>query len=854
MAEKIAGRFEIEKIIGYGGMGEVYRGIDTTISQPVAIKLLKSEVTHEDPDIVERFEREGEALRRLNHPNIVKMLASVEEDGKHYLVMEYVSGGSLQQLLRETPQLPIRRMLEISLDLADALTRAHRLKIIHRDIKPANVLLAEDGTPRLTDFGVARFSDRSRMTQTGSLVGTYAYLSPEACNGEVLDERADIWSFGVMMFEMLVGKRPFDSEQPAAIILKIMSENVPDLQSLRPDAPPELVRLIYEMLEKDHDLRLGSVREVGTRLEKILRTLEETSDPIKVSRFATPTPSSINEAAPSVGFRSFLNKSLQPLPGEPAPRSDTMISLQAARSRQRLALLMGVVLTLVVLGVLFLLTRRDDTPAETEERTVRVEPVAPGEYMVLVAELERVGGEERSVTRLLVNELTQTLEKEVPFSNFRVRAYPKVLSTPAAALAAAETNGAAIVVWGNYDANVVNLELQMGVTSAFPYIDFPREMMERTANVSLRVIDPQTESIAPMVIRLSQILESANGNAFNMLRNIAVLDELEVNEAEVTGGGVSAQVQRFFEFYLDDTEQSLEAMNAAIDLDAGNPLLYTMRGIANYRLGRSADGRRDAMTGQRLGGEDWVNTYLMLGNEAFYINNDLDGAIEQYNKVIELRPDDWFALTFRGVMYYAKGDYSAAKTDLDRAIALGPEANWPYIYAALLALREGRLSDAQYYSNLVVTEFPDPTLANRGIVGFYGNAASNFIGLTFSAAGNMLLGRYSEVLPDIHAALAINDEVADLYLVQGFAQCNLGDIEAAAEAYTRAIRLDPDFAILYLLRAEAFSRSDRLMLAIRDLNQAGEFELGTEYDRLIEAARAGNIGCETFFNVDLETD
>jgi serine/threonine protein kinase len=180
----IAGRYEIMGTIGQGGMGDVYRGVDRTTGQPVAIKQLNPDIVEAEPGVIERFEREGEALRQLNHPNIVQMLASLEEDEMHYLVMEYVSGGSLRVLIDREGALPIRRAMEIALDVADALTRAHRLNIIHRDIKPDNVLLAEDGTPRLTDFGVARLGNRTRMTETGSVIGTFAYLSPEGCRSE----------------------------------------------------------------------------------------------------------------------------------------------------------------------------------------------------------------------------------------------------------------------------------------------------------------------------------------------------------------------------------------------------------------------------------------------------------------------------------------------------------------------------------------------------------------------------------------------------------------------------------------------------------------------------------------------
>jgi serine/threonine protein kinase/tetratricopeptide (TPR) repeat protein len=267
----VGGRFQIQAHIGQGGMGDVYRGLDMQTGEPVAIKSLKPEIIQDNPELVQRFQREGEALRKLNHPNIVKMLAAVEDNEQHYLVMEYVSGGSLRDLLEEQPQLPIQRVLEIALDLADALTRAHRLNIIHRDIKPANVLLAEDGTPRLTDFGVAQIGDRSHVTQSGSLIGTYAYMSPEACMSEELDARTDIWSFGVMLYEMLAGVRPFEGGQVAVVLTAILSKPAPDLTQYRADAPPALLGLVYAMLEKNREKRIGSARLVGAQLEAFIK-------------------------------------------------------------------------------------------------------------------------------------------------------------------------------------------------------------------------------------------------------------------------------------------------------------------------------------------------------------------------------------------------------------------------------------------------------------------------------------------------------------------------------------------------------------------------------------------------------
>ncbi len=203
-ASVILGRYELGPPIGEGGMGEVFRGLDRQTDQPVAIKRLKSGRLSNDPTLVERFEREGDALRALDHPNIVKVLASAEEAGSHYIVMEYVAGGSLADLLSKEGRLPIARTVDIALELADALTRSHHLKIVHRDIKPGNVLLAEDGTPRLTDFGVARIGE-STFTGTGSVIGTIGYISPEAFQGRGSDTRGDIWAFGVLLYEMVSG-------------------------------------------------------------------------------------------------------------------------------------------------------------------------------------------------------------------------------------------------------------------------------------------------------------------------------------------------------------------------------------------------------------------------------------------------------------------------------------------------------------------------------------------------------------------------------------------------------------------------------------------------------------------------
>lgn len=269
----IKGRYQLGRLIGGGGMGMVYIGTDILTGETVAIKQLRGELTGNMPEIVERFLREGEALRRLNHPNIVKVLATSDEGNQHYIVMEYVGGGSLADLLIKQPQLPFERVVSIGLELSDALSRAHHLHILHRDIKPANILLAEDGTPRLTDFGLARIGHLPSLTEAGSILGTFHYLSPETVENLEVNERSDIWSFGVVLYEMLTGRLPFDGETPFEVIWAIKTQPLPLMENLRGGIPPSLASLVRRMLRKDSPARVASVRQVGVELETIQKEL-----------------------------------------------------------------------------------------------------------------------------------------------------------------------------------------------------------------------------------------------------------------------------------------------------------------------------------------------------------------------------------------------------------------------------------------------------------------------------------------------------------------------------------------------------------------------------------------------------
>jgi serine/threonine protein kinase/tetratricopeptide (TPR) repeat protein len=893
----VAGRYQIAQLIGRGGMGDVYRGIDTQTGEQIAIKRLHESIVEDNPDIVDRFRREGEALRKLDHPNIVKLLVTVEENGRHYLVMEYVGGGSLRDLIDEHARLPLEAVLNIALDLADALTRAHRLNIIHRDIKPDNVLLAEDGTPRLTDFGVAHLGDRTRLTQTGSVIGTYAYLSPEACNGLELDERADIWSFGIMLFEMLTGRVPFHESGTAAILTAILTKPAPDINRLRPGLPQPLTDLLCRMLEKDRDRRIPSVRLVGAELEVLIRGIDTPlrdlvlgpgTGPGDKSRFATPSEE--NERIPAM-VRSTPQQthglSLYPAPpptgAQPDPQTAGMMvtpggtpisaeMLPAATKWKWIALMVIVtVLACSVVAVIAILLgpeSGEDRPPDQAasgpgpdevggppggpgvgpDTSPVVEPVEPGEYMVLVAELEPLAGADPDTNpaRFITADLKQALEETVPYSNVRVRTYPVVVTSDDQAQRIAEEVGATVVVWGNTSADLIEIEVQMGATTAFPYLQFQRDLLERTANVRLHMTDPQRESVAIYVLGVLDVLQNADGNSFEGLRAAAIGKAIGGNPAEIVGNTVAANMHRAIT--SDDPQEALARLRDALSLDAGNALLYIYSSTIKQSQGLEGDARRDALTAQRIGPPDWSLPLMVMAA----MTHD-DTVIDLFNQVIQQRPDDWFPYFFRGAIFYElRGDIpnalDLAKADLDAAIALKPDASFPYIYSALLALHEGRIADAGQAINLVLTEFPDPDFMKRLLLAAFGEETLSPYSLTLSAFTNLTLGQYTAVIEESTVGIKRYPEQGDAYLLQGVAYCGLGGYPTAETSFSDGLEHEPEFVLFYLLRADTRLQQGNVSGAEKDFAAIDDSALSAEFAPLVEAVKARQLGCTNFFS------
>lgn len=288
IGRSLNGRYKIDALLGQGGMSAVYKATDPNLKRVVAIKLIHPHLST-DSDFVYRFKKEAAAVAALRHQNIIQVFDFNTDNDVNYMVLEFVPGETLQDRLKHlkssNAKMPVDQAIRIILNVCDALSYAHKLGIIHRDIKPANIMLNLHGQAILMDFGIVKILDDTSHTATGAVVGTARYMSPEVIRSEIPDERSDLYSLGVTFYEMLSGDPPFDAPSAMSLLMRHLNDPVPDLKTKRQDLPPELIRIVNKLLEKDRENRYRSAGEMAGDLRRLLSALEAGSAPT-----ASPAP------------------------------------------------------------------------------------------------------------------------------------------------------------------------------------------------------------------------------------------------------------------------------------------------------------------------------------------------------------------------------------------------------------------------------------------------------------------------------------------------------------------------------------------------------------------------------------
>ncbi len=267
--QKINDRYEIEKLIGEGGMANVYLARDTILDRKVAVKVLRGDLAG-DEKFVRRFQREALSASSLSHPNIVEIYDVGEDEGNFYIVMEFIEGKTLKQLIKRRGVLTISETIDIMLQLLDALKSAHDSYIIHRDIKPQNIMIKDSGLVKITDFGIAVALNNTELTQTNSVMGSVHYLPPEQASGKGSTIRSDIYSLGILMFEMLTGKVPFNGDSAVEIALKHMKDPLPSVREINPVVPQSVENIILKAAAKNPKNRYHDVRQMSEDIKTCL--------------------------------------------------------------------------------------------------------------------------------------------------------------------------------------------------------------------------------------------------------------------------------------------------------------------------------------------------------------------------------------------------------------------------------------------------------------------------------------------------------------------------------------------------------------------------------------------------------
>ena len=710
-SEDLSGRtiahYRILKRLGEGGMGVVYKAEDTKLRRTIALKFIRPEVMHSSAENT-RFRREARASAALNHPHITTIHDIGEADGRLFIAMEYLDGQTLREKLKSGP-LGLPETLDLAEQLADGLRAAHERGVIHRDIKSGNVMVDKSGTAKITDFGLARLAEGSKLTRTAAVMGTASYMSPEQAEGEAVDHRTDIWSLGVVLYEMAGGRPPFRGENDQASLYAIINKDPVPVTELRPGLPLELERIIGKCLEKKPDKRYQQVGDLKADLGRLNRAVSN----------RTLTAEGTRLPGPGLGFflRKYFRRALVPLgvlvllalvvTGIPPLRSTVgrWLGLRSSAAAVHLAVLPFEVIggeekdRAFSDGLVEILTNKL-TQVERFQGTLRVVPAiearqlerpSPGKVWrmfranrVITGSMQFIADEVVVTLNLVDSEkLRQLKSRDFKISRTSLAALPEAVADSITRILDLEIQPRTRQAWASREG--CNQESSPLYIQAKGYLQ--RYEKEASVNIALDLFQRAIDKDPNCALAFAGL-----GEAFWYKYGLT-----------------------FDKSFIDQAQQAAER---ALQLNKDLAEVHFILGVLHRRKGNYDLSLRELELASRLdpGDEGPVRemgtTYESLGK--------VDKAEQAYQQAIALKPNSWSGYQYLGIFYLWHGRYAEAEKNFREIIELTPDNQEGYNLLGALYLQTGRNAEAIGMFEKSIGFNPTPgACSNLGTAYFY---------------------------------------------------------------------------------------------------------------------------------------